>query len=293
MTSLGRKHQDWILLAIVNLTVPVVLIWKHHTGDLSRTVALLSAILSLVLLNVILVTAIHFRNRRNRRTISGNFVIGAVALGLVSVLLSAIGLYATAERNEYAELAFSNIPLDQIHPEQKALVVDLLRQMAADSRENAQMAAQIKPITPSVYSPESFANANVIRSVSDEYRSAAEEDAARHEKQIRIMTDFRTRMATVDPDYLKSFEAAGQYRNSLEAKNYELEREALAATLGLYEYAATHLKDITLKDGELRFADSEVETQFSRQLALCKALNKRWQEIRQEYLILRDQARQR
>ncbi len=189
------------------------------------------------------------------------------------------------------ELAFSSIPLDQIHPQQKALVVDFLRRTAANSRDYENVAAQMKPISPPLHSAGSFANADVIRSVTEEYKKATATDSTYRETQERTMNEFRNKMMKVDPDYLKSFEAGQQARETRETKNFQLQKECVTATLALYDYAETHTKEISVKDGELHFANDSVRMEFSRQLEASKSLNKQCQEAIQE--LVRDQQRLR
>ena len=265
--------------------------WEHHTGEANRTVASISGLVSIVVLNAVIITAIHFRDKRNGNVVQRSFVIGAVGLALFSALLTAIGVYSTPERNDYLKLAFSNIPIDQIHPEQKALVVDLLRRSAVNSRQYESVASQMKPLSPPLYSAESFANDSVIRSVAEEYKQASAVDFAYREEQVRTMNEFRSKMMKVDPDYLKSFEAGQQERQTLETNAFQLQQECATATLALYDYAETHTKDILVKDGQLSFRNDGVRAEFSRQLEASRSLNERWQKAVQE--LTRHQQRSR
>jgi len=288
MPSVSRKHRDWLILIIVNLTVPVMVAWEHYRGEASRPVAFISGLASLLVLNAVIVIAIHFRDKRNGNVRQRNFVIAAIILTLFSTLLTAIGVHSTTERNDYLELALSNIPLDQIHPEQKALVVDLVRRSAANSRNYENAAAQMKPYSPQLYSAESFANDSVIHSVSDQFKKATAVDFAYREEQMGTMNDFRSKMMKVDPDYLKSFEAGQQEQQMGEINEFQLEKECATATLALYDYAEKHTKDIALKDGQLTFANDAVRAEFSRQLEASKSLNDRLQTAHQE-LVRRQQ----
>jgi hypothetical protein len=291
MPSVSRTHRDWLIVVSVNLTVPTMVVWEHHACEASRTVALVSGFASLFVLNAVIIAAIHFRDQRNGNVLQRGFVIGAFGLALVSALLTAIGVYLTPERNDYLELALSNIPLDQIHPEQKALVVGLVRRSAANSRDYKNAAAQMQPISPQLYSAESFANDSVIRSVSEQYKKATAIDFAYREEQVRTMNDFKSKMMNVDPDYLKSFEAGRQEQQTREFNLFQLEQECATATVGLYDYAEKHAKDIALKDGQLTLTNDAVRAEFSRQLEMSKSLNERLQTAHQE--LVRRQQRSR
>jgi len=291
MTSVSRKSLDWLILIVVNLTVPLIVAWKHHAGEASQTVASVSGLVSLLVLNSVIIIAIHFREKRKNEVIPRGFVIGGIVLALFSVLLTVIGVYSIPEHNDYVELAFSSVPLDQIHPQQKALIVDLLRRTAANSRDYEHLAAQTKPISPHLYSVESFANENVIRSVLAEYVEANAADFAYHEQQEQTMNEFRDKMMKVDPNYLKSFEADRQEQETQEARAFQLQQECSTATTALYNYAETHAKDITVKDGQLRFTNDDVQAEFSRQLEGSKALYERWQGALQESVRRQQQSR--
>jgi hypothetical protein len=282
VTSISRKSLDWLILIIGNLTVPVMVAWRHHSSEASQTVAFVSGFVSLLVLNSVIITAIHFREKRTNEGTPRGFVIGSVGLALFSALLTVIGVYSIPEHNDYVELAFSSVPLDQIHPERKALVVDLLRRTAANSRDYENVAAQMKPVSPQLYSADSFATADVIHSVTEQFKKAAAADSAYHEAQERTMNEFRNKMMTVDPDYLKSFEAGQQEREIRDEKYFQQQQEWVNATLALYEYAEAHSEDISVRDGQLRFANDGVRTEFARQLEANKSLNEQCQEALQE-----------
>jgi hypothetical protein len=291
MPSLSRNALDLLLLACVNVTIPAVVTWNHHSGQASPTVALLSALLSLVVVNTVAVGTILSRRKRIGQDTSGGFLMGAAGLLVISGLLTAAGVYSISERNNYVELALSSIPLNEIHPEQKALVVEFLRRRAADSRDYEQLATQIKPISPALYSPDSFASEDIIRRVLEEYKKVVAADFAYHEQLERTMSDFRNKMMKIDPDYLKSFEAARQEQETREQKAFQLQQECETATQGLYEYAGAHTKEITVSDGEVHFANDGVRKEFSRQLKNSKSLYAQGQESFQELLKRQQQLR--
>jgi hypothetical protein len=285
MTSAPRHALDWLLLAVIDLTVPAVIAWKHRAGDTTSTVALLTGFISIAVLNAVIVGAISSRRRRLGEGSSRGFLSVAIGLAVLSGLLTALGVLSFPERNDYVELALSNVPLEEIHPEQKALVVELVRRRAADSKNYERVAAQIKPISPPLFSPDSFANDAVIRAVLEQYTKAYTVDFDYREEEQRTMSDFRDKMMKVDPDYLKTFEAAEQAPESQESgeeKAFQLQKASVAATLALYNYADTHTKEISLRNGELRFANAGVQAEFSRQLEDSKSRHERWQELLHE-----------
>ncbi len=275
MTKVPGKRAEWLLLIVVNLTVPAVLTWKVHTGDASRSVAYISGAVSIVFLNAFLLAAINRRNKANGAAVPRNLTTAAIGLALLSAALTAFGVHSTPESNEYTQLAFSNTPLADIHPRQKALVVELLRRRLANSLAYEKQAAEAKPISPPVYSPESFANVNVIRSTLEQYSKLNAIDVAYRQQQEQSLSDFRDQMMKEDPAYLKSFEAGDQERATEEGNLYQLSQERAAATIALYSYAAAHTKDINVKDGQLKFASADVQTEFSRQLEKAKDLDTR------------------
>jgi hypothetical protein len=282
MASVSRKSLDWVMLVTGDVTVPAVISWEHHAGEATSKVALLIGFFSLVILNVLILRAILSRRKRLGEGTSRGFVLGAVGLALLAGLLTTVGLVLFPERNEYVELAFSNVPLSEIHPEQKALVVEFARRRAANSKNYEQVAAQMMPISPALYSPDSFGGEAVIRSTSESYEKANAVDFAYHEQQEQALSDFRAKMMKVDPDYLKSFDAGLQEQEAREAKSIQLQKECLTATLALYDYADTHIRDIAVENGQLRFANDSVRTEFSRQLAKSKSSYEQWQETVQE-----------
>jgi hypothetical protein len=291
MAPVSRKTLDWIMLLCGDLTVPAVISWERHAGEATTTVALLIGFFSLVVLNVVIVRAILSHRKRLGEGTSRGFILGAVGLALLAGLLTSVGVSSFPERNEYVELALSNVPLSEIHPEQKALVVELARRRAANSKKYEQVAAQTKPISPPLYTPDSFASDTVIRAAIEQYTADYAADLNYREEEKQSMNEFRNKMMKVDPDYLKSFEVAQQSRETREEAAFQLEQECVTATLALYNYADIHKKEISIRNGELSFANDGVRIDFSRQLEESKALYERWQGALQE--LIREQQRSR
>ncbi|MGD1212590.1 MAG: hypothetical protein ABR973_14675 [Candidatus Acidiferrales bacterium] len=265
--------------------------WEHHAGEATSTVALINGFVSLAVLNVVILMTLYSRRKRLGEDTSRGFVTSAVGLALLSGLLTTAGVYSIPERNDYVELALSSIPLDQIHPERKALVIELMRRRIAESRDYEHVAAQMKPVSPPLFSPNSFASENIIRSSLEQLKKSNSVDLAYHEQQERTTNEFRSKMMKVDPDYLRSFDAGLHEQEAREAKALDLEQQYVAATLALYGYADTHTRDIVVKDGQLRFANDSVRTEFSRQLESSKSLYQQWQETFQELARQQQQTR--
>ena len=98
MASVSRRNADWIILAGINLTVPVMVNWKFHTGQAIRTVALTSGFVSLILLNATLIATIRIRDKRSGQSTPLGLIAGAIGLALLSALGTAIGLYSFSQR---------------------------------------------------------------------------------------------------------------------------------------------------------------------------------------------------
>jgi hypothetical protein len=282
MAPWTREAKDWLVLVCIDAGVPITIAWKRHTGEASATVAIVSGLVSLAVLNAILIVTIRARNKRQDQGVPRSLVIGAIGLMMLGALITSLSVFAVTAHNDYLELALSDKPLNDIHPAQRALVVELLRRRLANSRANNHLIADIKPISPPLFSPDSFASESTIRSVSSAYKNATDADFSYYAQQQEAMNDFRSKMTKVDPGSLKSFEAAQQQQETAEAEGYKMEQESATATLALYQYAAVHAKDITFKNGELAFSTESVRLEFSGQLENSKALFSKWQADVQE-----------
>lgn len=291
MTTVPRSIHPWLLLLVIDGTVPVVVAWKHYGGEATTAVALISAFLTLLILNAVIVLRLRSRKVTLGQETPRGFYLGAVCLAVISGVLTSVAVHSTPERNEYARLAFSNTSLDEIKPRQKALVVELIRRNASASKAEERAALQTKPIFPELYSPGSFANEKVIRSVSEQYKKANDLDITYRTEVERNWSEFRDKMSKVDPDYLKSFEAASKENRKQDERAFQLEQQCAIATLGLYGYADTHSREITLSDGKLHFTHDDVRAEFTRQLEERKSLNQQSQQVLQELLLKRQQSR--
>jgi hypothetical protein len=276
MASISHNTAAWLLLAAIDLTVPAMVTWEYHAGKISSPVALISGLTSLAVLNAVMITAIRSRNKSSRRQTPRGFVIVAVSFAVFSGLLTELGIHSIPAQNDYLELALSNTPLSEIHPPQKAIVVELIRRNAAASKEYGRVAVETKPISPPLFSTGSFADQSVIKSVSSQFKKAADLDFAYYAQQQQSMAEFREKMMKADPDYLRSFDAARQEEELANNKAIELLRECTSVTLALYGYAAKHAPEIAVKNGQLVFSNENVRGEFDRQLENSKSLLQKW-----------------
>jgi hypothetical protein len=293
MAPWTRKSKNWLLLVCIDAAVPVTIAWKRHTEEASATVAIVSGLVALAVLNAVALMTIRARNKRQGQSLPRSLIIGAIGLILLAALLICLSAFAVPAHNDYLELALSDKPLEDIHPAQRALVVELVRRRLANSRANNQMLADTKPISPPLFSLDSFASESTSRLVSGAFKNATDADFSYYAQQQEAMNDFRSKMMKVDPEYLESFEAAQRQRESGEAEGYKREQESAAAILALYQYAAVHSNDFKVKNGKLACSTENIRLEFSRQLENSKALFSKWQADVQERVKSHQQDRAR
>lgn len=288
--KLSRDGVDWLIFGCVNAAVPLTVGWKHYIGEISTHIALVGGLISIVVANIALVLARRARNMHQGKVTSGNPIFKAIGLAALAALGTAFSAYWVPEQNEYLRLALSDTPLDQIHPEREALVVELTREQIANTQQENRIISGMKPISPPLFSADSFASENAIRSVLRAYEAATEADFSYSEQQQRAMSEFRDKMSKVDPDFLKSFELAQRDREEAAASTLALERNCLTATRDLYDYAATHTAEIAVKNGALDFSNDSVRRDFSTKLQAGKALFDALQTKVREQVALQQQA---
>jgi hypothetical protein len=157
--------------------------------------------------------------------------------------------------------AASSKPISTIKPESRAILVQLLRTRLQNSREYNAAASRFKPITPALYSAESFENENVIQSVKSQVEAAASLDISYADKQQEAMDEFRTRMSKGNTAYLASFEAHRKGADEF-AKALLQEKEWIEATDALYDFAVANQKMMKLRGNQLVFSDPRVKATF-------------------------------
>jgi hypothetical protein len=273
-----RKNLDWMMIGIVNVTIAVWISVKYRLGQTDEKVALISAGVCVVFLNLAVLWAVRRRRGNSGEPLPKSLVLGGAILGIIAFASTAVCVLATSHHSNYLDLAMSNRPLSSIDPEQTRLVVELLRGRAANSRENDKLLAEARrsPLNPALYSADSFAGAAVMKSTVERLTYFIEADFQYSEKQQALMQDFRQKMAQSDPAYLRSWDATRQEQETAEASAEKLEHEWLKSVQSLYAYAEDHTREISLKDGKLHFSAPAVQTTFAQQMTDSTALHDKW-----------------
>jgi hypothetical protein len=200
-------------------------------------------------------------------------------LGVLGALVTSFASLRVPRHNTYLDLALSDIPLSRIQPEQKRLVVELIRRRAANSREYDSLAseAKAKPISPSLYTPESYANERLIDSTIAQLARYADADFQYSQKQQAAMSEFRQKMEKVDPKYLRSWDNRSLGEEAAEQQALNLERNWLNSAVSLYGFARSHSQEISLMNGHLEFATDDLRSEFNTKQDQSKTLYEKWQ----------------
>ncbi len=277
MDTARRKPLDWLIVLCINLPVPLMMIWKRSSGELGVATAITTGLAALALLNTAAMVGIRVRNRRQGRPNSLKFVLGTLTAAVASASIMALGVASSPARNEYVDLALSNVPLNQIHPERKALIVELIRRKAANSREYEAIQAQTKALSPPLYSPESLSSPDIINKTIEQLKHATDADFAYYAKQQEADKEFQTKMGGVDRQFLRDFDGLNS-EDVAEAAVMQLEQQWLSSTSALYDYAGEHQREIELRDGKLKFASTAVEMEFNKREQYSKTLYDKLQD---------------
>jgi hypothetical protein len=288
MRPLSQTQLQWLALVGVDLTVPFTLIGIRRSGGVTVAVAALTSIVVLASLNGLLLFAIQRRNTSQSLPRSRGFVSGAVALAVLSGSVSIAAVALIPSHNSYLELALSNTPLESIQPAQKRLVVELIRKRAANSHDyDAQVAeARANPLSPALYTPESFASIEVMQATLSKLEWYITADMAYSDKQQLAMADFRAKMAQADPAYLRDWGAKRLDQEEIEAKTIASQRQWFNGVVALYNFSEEHAKAIKLNGKELGFSEPGLKSEFERQLSASK-------EAYDQYIALEKQLAQR
>jgi hypothetical protein len=260
-----RKRLDWLILLCIDVTVPAVVLWKFHLGEISKANALITTAIALIGCNLVLLQAIRKRSQSGEPPIRRQLLLAAFILAAISFASIASAVSFISQKNNYLDLALSNTPLSSITPERTRLIVELLRTRAANSKENDRLLAEVRlhPIKPELYSANSFATVETMYHTVARLADVVNLDADYYAKQQAAMQHFRLQMATVDPDYLKAWDADRQAQEAAEASTEQLTHDWLSTVKALYGYASEHPKDITVKEENLQFATPAVEMTFN------------------------------
>jgi hypothetical protein len=207
--------------------------------------------------------SIRAKNRRLQLTTPTNLVVAAITLAAVASGCFWAALHRDLDfSHEILDEAASSKPISAIKPERRAILVQLLRTRLQNSREYNADASRFKPITPALYSAESFEDENVIQSVKSQVEAAASRDITYSNQQQDAMNEFRTKMSKADPAYLESFDAQRKGMDDEYAKASSQIAQWLEATVDLYDFVAANHKTIKLNGNELAFSDPTIKASF-------------------------------
>jgi len=296
MTKLSAvTFNRWLILACMNGTVPVAIIWRYHAGEISYSVALISSATVLAVGNAALLLAFWKCSKRDGYPLRKSQFVGAGALAILAFLSTILSVASVKQRNEYADLAASDKPLSAIEPEQKRIVVELIRRQATISHlQNMAMAEiQKQPMNPVVYAPESFADKRTIRSTLTHLTEYSEIDFQTYDKQRSARADFHQKMAICDPEYLKKWDAERGEQEAKENSANQLEHDWFTSVSALYVYAEQHTKDIAVRKGEISISDAVVRQRLNDLLNRSKALHEELESTVQDEVRLQQQAKAR
>ena len=260
---MSQRSRDWIIVIGVNLVTAFWLFWQHARGDASAKTTLIATPIVFVVLNAVMLLSIRAKNRRLQVTTPSSLIVTAILLAVVASGCFWTALHPDLDFSQaILDEAVSSKPLSTIKPESRAVLVQLLRTRLQNSREYNAAASHFKPITPALYSAESFGNENVIQSVKSQVEAAASLDISYAGKQQEAMDEFRTRMSKADPAYLASFDAQRKGADDEFAKALLQEKQWLEATNALYNFAAANQKIMKLKGNQLVFSDPRLKATF-------------------------------
>ncbi|HTF62935.1 MAG TPA: hypothetical protein VK638_09515 [Edaphobacter sp.] len=255
----------WLLI-LINLSVPAFVFFQRNGNNLSDTANIWVGWISATVVTAMLVVGTYLRLPTDRRQIPRSIVLTSLALVVLSGLITTISIAASPSDN-YLAVALSDTPLNKIKPDRKRLVVELIRQNKAASNENSRIAKSMKPISPALYSGDSFASKAAMESTSSQLKQAYDIDQAYAAAKHQARQDFHDKMQRVDPDYLRGFESRMQDDDALEASIEAEEAKWVASALSLYDFAATHASGITVDNGgHLVIATDELKQSLLQQI---------------------------
>lgn len=243
-TKVVYRRIAWLLL-VVNLAVPACVLLQRNGNHLTDAANIWVGWICSTMLTAMLVIGTYLRLPVDRRRIPTSMVLTSLGLVVLSGLITTVSIDSSPSDN-YLAVALSDTPLNKIEPDRKRLIVELIRQNKAASDENTRIAKTMKPISPTLYSVDSFANKRAMESTSSQLKQAYGIDKAYAVAMHEARQAFHDQMQKVDPDYLRGFESRMQESDSLEASIEAEESTWVASALSLYDYAAAHSSDISL-----------------------------------------------
>jgi predicted anti-sigma-YlaC factor YlaD len=260
------------LLVLVNLSVPAFVFFQRNGNDLGDTKSIWIGWISASLLTTVLVISTYLRLPLGRRRIPKSIVLTSLALVVLSGIITTVSISATPSDN-YLAVALSDTPLNSIKPDRKRLMVELIREEKAASDENSRIAHSMKPISPALYSVESFANKAAMESTSSQLKQAYDIDQTYAMAKLKARRAFHDKMQKVDPAFLRGVETKMQEEDSTEALIEEDEAKWVSSALSLYDYTATHASNISVNSsGHLTITNEELKRSLLQQVETSKAL---------------------
>ncbi|HEY5213266.1 MAG TPA: hypothetical protein VIJ38_09615, partial [Acidobacteriaceae bacterium] len=214
-TKAVYRRIAWLLL-VVNLAVPAFVLLQRNGDHLTDAANIWVGWICATILTVTLVIGTYLRLPVDRRHLPTSMVLASLALVVLSGLITTVSIESSPNDN-YLAVALSDIPLNKIEPDRKRLIVELIRQNKAASDENSRIAKTMKPISPALYSVDSFANKTAMESTSSQLKQAYDVDKAYGEAKDQARQAFHDQMQKIDPDYLRGFDSRMQEDDSLEA----------------------------------------------------------------------------
>jgi hypothetical protein len=273
MSTPTRQQADWLILICVDVTAPLMLAWEKHVGGASTAIGIVSALLVLSGMNGALLLAFNRRNKRQSLPTSKNFILAAIGLATVSACSAMVAVALIPGPMSDTQIALSNTPLEDIEPGRKRVFAEFLRRLAAIKRdEDAELEeARKHPFSPPLYSSESFASIDVIHETEEKVKKYALIDLEYGRKNEQAWSDFRQKMGSVDPDYLRDLSDSQAERLGIESKTLDAEKQWLTSTVALYDFAAENSKDFKVQNGQITFSKHAAQAEFEKQRNMSKS----------------------
>jgi len=251
-----------------------------HTDDLGRVPALYTCWISFVLLNAVCLLGVWMRERRAGRFASRSRIGQGAAFALIAAVATTFAVDQYAVRNNYLALAMSSTPLESIRPARRRIVAELIRERAASSKTYQSAAAHFRPISPPLYSPQSFATVDAMRSTVQQLQQAFDMDASYADRAKRSYARFCDEMGQADPQYLREWQSAQNNQEQIEASLFSMEEQWFQSVKDLYGYAAGQHENIAIRNADLTFSSPEVKAQFEKLEDTSRSLQQKLQTSR-------------
>lgn len=264
MATISERGRDWLVLGGIDLGIGAVILWQLHTGVIGYLPDLWLCWIFYAAANVWFLLFMRWRNRRLGHALPRRFVLQAAAVALGCGLLTTALMRQVKAVNRYDALAYSKTPLRAIHPLRDRLIVQLIRERAADSRQYQAALAKLGTLSPPVYSPASFeSEASISTTLRFMQRASAVESAYDNELQQSSQA-FRSRMVKADPAYLRSWNRKERGEEAVEDRTITLERQWIQSVVSLYHYAAAHENQMEVLKSGVLFSAPDVKTAFEQ-----------------------------